>query len=288
VTVRHARLLLLLALLLSLVACRRKTAAVRDEAGISRPAQRIVSISASTTETLFAIGAGSTVVGRSRYCDYPKEALSLPTIGGYVDPNLEAILGLRPDLVVGARGPIGSGIVRTLEDRGIATYFPETERIDGIYAMIEGLGARTAHGDDAARLVASMRARRIEIENAVSALPKPRVLMLFAKKPISVAGPSSFTGEMLALAGATNVMTEGAAYPTISLEKVITLDPDLVLDAEMAAYGTPFDETWKTVRAIRDGKVVRLEDETVLRPGPRVMEGVARLARVIHPDAKIP
>lgn len=262
----------------ALIACRRREA----QGG---PAQRIVSVSASTTEALFAIGAGSLVVGRSRYCDYPPEVSKLPSIGGYVDPSLEAILGLHPDLVVGARGPIGQGLVRTLEDRGIATWFPETESIDQIVAMIEGLGARTAR--DAASVATGIRDRRAKITAALAAAKRPRTLLVFEKKPISVAGPGSFPDEMLRLAGGDNALQQGARYATISLEKALALDPDVIIDAEMGAAETPLDATWNALRAIRDNRVVRLRDERILRPGPRVMDGVAVIARALHPDATI-
>lgn len=268
-----------LAFAAALVACRRGA----KSGGV---AQRIVSVSASTTEALFAIGAGARVVGRSRYCDYPPEALSLPSIGGYTDPSLEAILGLRPDLVVGARGPLGVGFVRTLEDRGIATWFPETESFEQILAMIEGLGTRT--GTDGMKVTSAMRARRSAIEGALANAPRPRVLLVFEKKPISVAGPSSFPDEMLRLAGGANALSEGSRYATISLEKALALDPDVVLDAEMGATPTPFDATWNALRAIREHKVVRLADERVLRPGPRVLDGVATIAQALHPTLNVP
>jgi iron complex transport system substrate-binding protein len=270
-----------LSLTAALVACRRAPA---------RPAiaQRVVSTTASTTEALFAIGAGTLVVGRSRYCDYPPEVAALPSIGGYVDPSLEAILALHPDLVVGARGPIGEGLVRTLEERGIGTWFPETETIDQILAMLDGLGTRTGNVDGARALVTELRARRLALESALAAAQRPRVLLLFEKKPISAAGPGSFPDEMLRLAGGQNVLGEGARYATISLEKVLSLDPDVILDAEMAPTQTPFDETWQSVRAIREGRVVRMGDERVLRPGPRVLEGAATIARALHPSIAIP
>ena len=250
-------------------------------------AERVVSISASTTETLFAIGAGGQTVGRSRYCDYPPEAQPLPTVGGYTDPNLEAVLGLRPDLVVGARGPIGQSFVRALEDHGIATYFPETESFSGIMDMVTGMGLRTGRDADAEHLVGAMRARRAAIEKAVAALPHPRVMLLFASKPVSVAGPGSFTDEMIAMAGGENVVTKGAAYPVLPLEAVIAFDPDLIVQAEMGAAPN-LDDTWNTVRAVREKKLVRIDDEAVLRPGPRLLDGVATLARAFHPGASIP
>lgn len=266
---------------LALASCRR----ARTE-GAAKVAKRVVSTSASTTEALFAVGAGALVVGRSRYCDFPPEVLKLPSIGGYVDPSLEAILGLQPDLVVGARGPIGQGLVRTLEERGIATWFPETETLDQILAMIEGIGARTAH--DAAPVVSAMRARRAAIGVALASAKRPRTLLVFEKKPISVAGPGSFPDEMLRLAGGDNALSEGARYATISLEKAIALNPDVLLDAEMGAAPTPFDATWNALAAVRDGKIVRIADERVLRPGPRVLDGVALIARALHPGVTIP
>lgn len=280
------------ALLLSLATagaafgCKRRN----SEGGVAQEmrdaaALRIVSVSASTTEALFAIGAGAQVVGRSRYDDYPKEALALPTVGGFVDPNLEAILALRPDLVVGARGPMGPGIVKTLEEHGIATWFPETETIAGIYAMIEGLGARSGHVAEAGALVAKMKARGAAIAQALNGLPQPKVLLLFDTKPIVAAGPGSFVDEMLRLAGGRNALLDGARYATLALETVLTLDPDVILDAEMTPSPQGFDDTWKSVRAVRDGKVTLLRDEAILRPGPRVFEGIATLARTLHPSA---
>lgn len=246
------------------------------------PARRVVSISASTTEALFAVGAGAQVVGRSRFCDHPAEALALPVVGGFVDPSLEAVLALEPDLVVGARGPSGPGFSRTLEERGIATWFPETERILDIFTMIEGIGARTGHAKEAAALTNRLRDEQRALVAELAGKARPRVALLFSKKPISAAGPRSFPDEMLALAHATNVVAEGAAYPTLNLEQLVALDPDLLLDAEMAGGPVPIPATFQAVRAVREGKVRRLSEESVLRPGPRVIEGARVLARTVH------
>lgn len=271
-----------------LVACRRSLSVEREDVGAVRVSRRIVSMAASTTEALFAIGAGSLVVGRSRYCDYPPEAHALPSVGGYVDPSLEAVLGLNPDLVVGARGPLGPGFLRALTERGIATWFPETESLASIDELILGLGQRTDRQDSARALVERMRTRRAAIEKALAAEKRPRALLLFEKKPISVAGPGSFPDEMLRLAGGRNALEDGARYANLSLEKVLSLDPDVILDAEMGAAPATFDSTWSGVRAVKEGRVVRLGDESVLRPGPRVLDGVAVLARALHPGLNVP
>lgn len=286
-----AALLPLAALLLaSLAACRRSAPPAGGDAG-NEP--RVVSISPSTTEALFAIGAGKQVVGRSRYCDYPPEALALPQVGGYVDPSYEAILALRPTLVTGARGPSGAALTDKLDARGVGTFFPRTETFAEIDAMLLGLGERTGHGAEAHARVAAIDAQISGIEKALAGKPRTRVLVVFGLEPISVAGPGGFADEMIRRAGGANVVTEGGAYPMLGVERVITLDPDLVVNAAMAEapgkdrinQDTP---GWSKVRAVGAGHVVRLTEETVLRPGPRIGDGLATLARALHPDVALP
>jgi iron complex transport system substrate-binding protein len=282
------RSFLILLVVVILAACSRSS----SSSGKGK-AERIVSLSPSTTESVFAVGAGARLVGRSRYCDYPPEVTKLPQVGGYVDPSFEAILALRPDLVVGARGPAGSAITDKLEARGIKTYFPETESFASIDAMILGVGERTDRNDAAKAEVNALHERIAKIEAAVGKLPKTRVLLVFGLAPISVAGPSSFSDEMIRRAGGANVVTEGGAYPTLGVERVITLDPDVVINAAMmeerAKERLRKDAPeWAHVRAVQNDKISVIADESVLRPGPRIAHGLALLARALHPDAQVP
>jgi iron complex transport system substrate-binding protein len=265
----------------------------REKKAAPGVASRVVSLSPSTTEALFAIGAGPQVVGRSRYCDYPPEAQALPQVGGYVDPNLEAILALRPDLVVGARGPAGTKYTDALASHAVATLFPETESLTAIDELIRALGDRTGHKDGAARETARLDAHVAAIARTTSWLPKVRVLLVFGLDPIVVAGPGGFPDEVIAKAGGANAVTEGTAYPTLGVERILALDPDVILDASVAeAHGgeriTKDSPGWREVRAVQRGRVVGLADEVVLRPGPRIDEGIATIARALHPDAKVP
>lgn len=242
---------------------------------------------------MFALGAGALLVGRSRYCDYPPEVAKLPSVGGYVDANLEAILALSPDLVVGARGPSGPGLVETLAGRGIATYFPRTESMAEIDAMIAGLATRLGREAEGRALVAKVREERERVARAVEGAERPRVLLMFDTAPVVVAGPGSFPDEMLRLAGGTNAVTRGASYPTLGLEHVLALDPDVVLDASMTGAGIGHADLSKEpglreLRAVKTGRVAALHDEAVLRPGPRVGEGLRKLAQAIHPERAIP
>jgi iron complex transport system substrate-binding protein len=253
---------------------------------------RIVSISPSTTETVCAIGARDLLVGRSRYCDFPPDVAKLPQVGGYVDPSFEAILALRPDLVTGARGPAGDALAKKLDARGIATYFPPTESFAAIDAMIAGMGERTLHPTEARATIDRIAARVREVEDAVKASPRVKVLLVFGLEPLAVAGPSSFADEMIRRAGGENVIRDGGGYPTISVEHVFALDPDVIVNAAIAeSHGLERlgkdSPGWAKVRAVADDRVAPIADESVLRPGPRVGDGLAKLAKALHPRAAL-
>jgi len=255
-------------------------------------ARRIVSVSPSTTEALFAIGDADRVVGRSRYCDYPPEAAKVPVVGGFVDVDLEAVLELAPDLVVGSWGPSSVRLADSLGARGIGTWFPETDSLAAIDAMIVGLGRRTGRLPDATRVVAEVDARVHAVARSVADEPAPRVLLVLDVSPVVAAGPKSFADELVALARAVNVISEGGAWQVVGMERLADLAPDLVVDATPGHTGaqriTPRAPGWDGVKAVREGHVVSLTDERALRPGPRVAEGLAALARAIHPRAAVP
>lgn len=270
--------------------------------GCSKPggapaADRIVSISPSTTEVVFAIGAGALLVGRSTYCDYPPEAASLPVVGGYADPSLEAIVARAPTLVVGARGPAGPGLEQALAARSIETFFPETESIAQIEQMIVTLGKRLGHDVGAAEAVARIEAARKRVAAAVAGKPRVRAVLLFDVAPIFAAGKGGFPDDALREAGGENLITQGGAYPTVDIERLLALDPDVVLDGAAEAHGgaavskveTLRDAPgWRDLRAIREGRVRVIAVPTVLRPGPRIGEGLVTLARALHGQEAVP
>ncbi|HQY60423.1 MAG: ABC transporter substrate-binding protein [Myxococcales bacterium] len=264
------------------VGCARSTQATRGSDAGAAP--RVVSLGPATTEALFAIGAGSRVVGRSRFCDKPPEARALPSIGGLTDPNLEAILALRPTLVVGVRGPAGAALVAALEARGVQTYVPEAESKSQIVELIHELGARTGCTQGATTVVAALERTLAEVRASVAGRAHPRVLLLFGRTPLVAAGSRSFPDEMLALAGLDNACSSRERYPTIELERVLAMDPDVVLDASMEGDDASYfsGAGWRRARAVRERRVLRVTDVDVLRPGPSLANGVATLARMVH------
>jgi iron complex transport system substrate-binding protein len=275
------------ALLVGLVAL---VAACRSPAATARP-DRVISLSPSTTEAVFAIGAGDRLVGRSRYCDYPPEAARLPVVGGFADPSIEAIVALQPTLAVGARGPAGPALAETLRARGIEPFFPETESLPQIEAMLSALGERLHHQEGAAAAVAAIEARRAEVARASAGRPRVRVVMLFDVAPIVVAGPGSFGDAMIREAGGENLVTGGGSYPVLDIERLLTLDPDVILDgaedgpeAESRVAALADRPGWQKVRALRQGRVRRLATAIVLRPGPRIGEGLVAVAHALHDE----
>lgn len=258
-----------------------------------RGATRVVSISPSTTEAVFAVGAGAEVVGRSRYCDYPLEVSRLPVVGGFSDPNVEAIVALAPTLVIGAHGPAGPPLAQALEAHGVATFFPETESIAQIEAMLVELGKRLGREAGAAAAVASIEAARGRVGALIAGRAKVRAVFLFDTAPIVAAGPGSFPDELIREAGGQNLVREGGAYPTLSIERLLALDPEVILDG--ASTGHEGEEAsriaalrnapgFRDLRAVRELRVRPLTSAVVLRPGPRIGEGLIALCRALHGD----
>jgi iron complex transport system substrate-binding protein len=260
----------------------------------SGEAHRIVSVSPATTEALFAVGAGDRVVGRSRFCDWPPEAAKLPTVGGVIDADFEAILQLEPDLVIGNPGPASTRLAEKLTPFGVATWFPGIESLAAIDAMIAGVGERTGHAAQARQVAATLDERTAAVERSVASEPAPRVLMVLDVDPVVATGPKDFIDEMLRRAGAANVLATGGPWQTLDFEQIAALDPDVILDASSMTGGSgasrirPDAPGWTHVRAARESHVVPVDDPRVLRPGPRAAEGLASLARALHPHAAVP
>ena len=276
--------------LIALIAASLSTWPACSRAPTPGKTLRVVSISPNTTETMFAIGAGDLLVGRSRYCDIPAEAQKLPAVGGFSDPNIEAIVALSPSLVIGARGPAGPTLMDTLKSHGIDTFFPETETMAAIKTMITDLGKRVDRLVGAERVVLDIEAKQNALRAKLLGKPRVRVLFAFDIAPVIAAGPGSFTDEVIREAGAENVVTKGGAYPTIGLEHLLALDPDMLLDGatDMQATKSMKERVtdapgWKEVRAVKQGRIRQVGSDA-LRPGPRIGDGLWTVARAIHGD----
>ena len=261
---------------------------------LAGPAQRVVSLAPSNTEILFAIGAGTQVVGRDETSDYPAEALSLPTIGGYSGYNLEAIVALHPDLVLAQGGGLNSPeLVASLEKLGLTVFvLPNPPTIEAMYTNLETVGTLTGHEDGATALVDSLKRRVAAVDEKILPLSStPTVYYeLDATDPTKpyTAGPGSFVDLLIARAGGINI---GAGlqgqWATISVEQLLVDNPSIILLGD-AAYGeTPGKVAqrpgWGTLTAIQTEQVFAFDDNLVSRPGPRLVDGLEAMAKLLHP-----
>lgn len=261
----------------------------------AQPAKRIVSLVPAVTEMLFAIGAGPQVVGVSSYDSEPPEVQRLPRVGALLDPDLERILALRPDLAViyGSQDELR----QQLERANVPVFSYRHAGLDAIWDTIHRLGASTGHTAEAAALNARIKADLDAVQRRVAGRPPPRVLVVFGRDPgslrnIFVSGGVGFLHEIVSLAGGTNVLADVQREGLqIGAEPVLARQPDVIL--ELRAEGTPDDEAavrraWQSlsaVPAVRNGRVHALYGSELVVPGPRIARAAERIARAIHPEA---
>jgi iron complex transport system substrate-binding protein len=286
---------LLVALLLLLAAgCAKVGPAAPSAAG--KPA-RIISLSPSTTEILYGVGAFDRVVAVSDYCTYPEEVNRLPRVGGWNNPNMEQIAGLRPDLVVFSDAQ-AQFVKDKVEAAGIRTLAVPSQTLEDAYKSIELVGRAAGEEEAARRLLEQTRASVETVRLTTERLPKLRVLCVVDRVPgtlrdLYTAGGDSFIAQLIRVAGGEPISPPSReGWGKMQKEAVVALDPDVVLDLMMHKESGNFDEdtlaVWKelpTLRAVREGRVYPVRDETVLHPSQLVGASARRFAELIHPEA---
>jgi iron complex transport system substrate-binding protein len=263
------------------------------EVQLKGPAQRIVSLAASNTEILFAIGAGSQVIARDDLSDYPEEVVNLPGVGGYEGYDLEKIASLQPDLVLAAE--INSPeLVQSIENLGITVfYLSNPADINGLYENLRIAGQLTGHENDADDLVRSLQQRVDAVQSALEiATTTPKVFYeIDATDPSKpwTAGPGTYHDQFIRMAHAQNVAANAASmYPQISQEELIVQNPDYILLAD-SIYGiTPESVAerpgWEGIKAVQEGNLFPFDSDLLDRPGPRLVDGLETLAHILHPE----
>lgn len=247
--------------------------------GPKLPAQvrRVVTLAPSLTDTVVALGAGDRLVGVSRFDELP-QVKSLPRVGGYVDPSVEAVLAVHPDLVLVQPAPGNRQPVMKLAELGIPVLSVPMQSVEDTVAAIREIGRALGVAQRSEAITRRIERARAEIRAKASVLPHPRVLFVYGFEPLVVAGPGSFADELLADAGAVNAAAKArSAYPTYSVEQAVADHPDLVIDASDAGGG-------ERLRSLLSGaRWVRLQGEALLHPGPRLEEGLRELFAIVHP-----
>ncbi len=248
---------------------------------------RIVSLAPNLTEILFALELGDRIVGVTDYCDYPPEALEKTRVGGFVNPNLEAVVGLEPDLVVATPNVGNKAAVLQLRKLGVEFLIVDPDSLEGLWTTIRVLGERAGVPERGEALAARLSGEVDAVRARLEPLPRVSTLMVFSREPLIVAGPDTFFDELLRTAGGDNLAADaGAQFPQFSLEEVVRQGPAVIIDSAMGAGdGSDFWKRWGSIPAVRDGRVCSPPTDVITRPGPRVAEGIRLLAACLHPEA---
>lgn len=264
-------------------------ASVRDDFGTAidtsaAPAQRIVSLNPATTELLFALGAGPTLVGRSMWDQWPVEARAVESVGPGLQPNVEAVLARRPDLVVLYASSDNQPAAERLTAAGVRVVALKIDRIDQHLRATRLLGALTGHRSRADSLAESLSRTLDSVRTATATLPHPRVFWHIWGQPLITIGTGSYLHELLEIAGAENVYADiRAVSPPVSLEDVVRRDPDVILAGPVNAATLRKDPRWQAVRAVREGDIAIVDTTLVGRPSVLLGEAAIHLARLLHP-----
>lgn len=277
-----------LAIALALLACGRSASGARgtivvvDDAGdsvsVQSPATRVVSLIPATTELLFAIGAGVSVVGRTQWCDYPPEALRAADLGPGINPNLEAVLAVKPDLVVLYNSAQHATVAARLRELGIPAVRINTDALADVGRIGRLLGRLTGHASGADSMSAAFDTALAAAGEAARRERKPRVLILVWEQPPMTLGRGSFLSELVERAGGENVFGDIATSSApVSIEAVSVRDPDLILTAAAGPASVVDRPEWQVVRAVRERRLLRISGTEYDRPGPRSPRAIRAL-----------
>lgn len=268
---------------------------------INSEPRRIVSMAPSVTEILFALGVGDRVVGVTSYCNYPPEVLDMveagkiEIIGGFIDPNIEKIVALKPDLVIGVT--LHERVVRLLESLGLTVIVVGNEDIDDIYGAIQLIGKAVGMLDRAIEIVNGIKEGIRDVWTKVLGASKPKVLIIVWLEPIWVAGRESYMNDLIEFAGGVNAYTGEEGWASIGPESIIAMNPDIIIITGHAAPGKSIDEIlkylensipgWENISAVSNNRIyffINEAEDALVRPGPRIAQVVKILGIILHPE----
>jgi len=259
--------------------------------------RRIVSLAPSITEILFALGMEDRIAAVTRYCDFPTAARSKPGVGGYYDPNYESIVTLCPDLVIMLDGHEGPR--RYLPELGLNTLIVNHKGVSGILNSITVIGEACGVGTKAASIVHDLRLRMKRVRQKTEGLPRPRVIISVEKniesgtlKDVCISGREKFYNEMITLAGGVNAYSGDVAFPIVSREGIVQMNPEVIIEiipdrGEKDLNQATTSNEWaglSQVDAVRKGRIYALREDYAVIPGPRFILILEKMTRSIHPE----
>ncbi len=266
---------------------------VTDEAGrpvrvATRP-QRIVTLAPNLTEIVYAIGAGDRLVGNTTYCDYPPEAKQVAKIGDTMQPNIERIVALRPQLVLVSTASQLEAFTGQLNEQGIAVYITDPRSLEDVFRSIKTLGELLDEPERAEKLVNELRARASTVEAAVRASKPVRVFYQVSAAPLYTIGREAFLTDLIRRAGGQSVTADvPGAFPRYSDEAALATQPEAIIlsvDSAMDEGNAKPSASLARSPAVLNKRVYGINGDLLSRPGPRLVDGLEQMARVLHPEA---
>jgi iron complex transport system substrate-binding protein len=301
---RHYKQILIftaLALLVSALACApaqrpeapTTTRQITDDAGrsvtIPVKVERVITLAPNLTEIVFAVGAGDRLVGNTTYCNFPAEANNVTKVGDTLHPSLERIIALRPQVVLISTASQLEVFTQQLQNQNIAVFVTDPHDLDGVFRSIEDIGFMLDHDSEAKTLVQQLRSRTTAVEMAVRGKIPVRVFYQVSGEPLYTAGHDAFVTDLMRRAGAVSVTADvPGAWPKYSNESALAARPDAIIlptGGSMGQANSSVAEALRNSPAVRNGRVYKINDDLLSRPGPRAVQALEELGRALHPEA---
>jgi iron complex transport system substrate-binding protein len=263
---------------------------VTDELGrrvrVPVPLKRIVTLAPNLTEIVYAVGAGDKLVGNTTYCDYPEQAKRVAKVSDTLHPNIEQIVALHPQLIFVSTASQLEAFTRQLDEQGIAVYITDPRDLEGVFRSINAMGELLDQHERAEQLVQDLRSRVSHVERIVASSKPVRVFMQFSDKPLYTAGRDAFVTDMIRRAGGVSVTAEvPGAWPRLSDETALASRPEaIIMAADNSTGRQEVAEALRKSPAAVKGRVYAINGDFLSRPGPRLVEGIEQIARVLHPE----
>lgn len=248
----------------------------------------VVSVAPNITETIYAIGAEDKLIGRTDYCDYPEEVSDIESVGSLMDPNIEKILELNPDLVI-ASTHFQKEVLEKLEESDIkVVVLYGEESFEGVYDTIEKLGKVLNRESKAADVIGEMKAKVEDVKSKVEGLEKPSVYYVvgYGESGDFTATKETFIAQMIEMAGGKNAADDAEGWK-YSLEKVVEKDPEILICSKYFDSKTGIEAAngYKDLSAVKEGRLYEIDNNKLDRQGARLADGLEELAKAIHPEA---
>lgn len=254
---------------------------------IESEVMKVVSVAPSITEVIYALGLGDRLVGRTDYCNYPEEVLSVESIGSLTEPNVESIIALNPDVVIGS-SHFKEDVLIQIEDAGIKVIILKAEEsFEGAYDVISKAGVIFDVTDKAIEIVEQMKANVSEVVTALENVEKKSVYYVveFGEYGDYTATGDTFIHEMLEMAGGSNIASDGKMW-SYNIESIIAKDPEVIICSENFDTKVNLEKTdgYKDLTAIKESRLLEIDQDILSRQGPRLAEGLKAIAKLLHPE----